>query len=1040
MATTQKFTTAKTGPVNEKPVAVLAVQRIDAVMGSIIQLDGRKSFDPERTRVSHSWRFVQLPIGSLLTDTSFRDIRPNSTAVSFIPDKTGIYIVELVVNDGELDSDPVTATISIQFSRVPCGENLVPDAHFLWSYISNFWQLVEDREKITTIWSSTIQVIGAELIKLWEADRNKSLATIQNRFQRRWQAFHSRTNLPYDIDQRIIVGRTDSGTGAATGAVGVTPGIGFTKVIRVLLGAIGGITETDFTNLEGNYGAQGRVIVVNGETYTISRVTNEATESLALVDEEVVPDGQVGVPWRVPHLLHVPTIDLENEGVRAGDVLVFEVTRNDTGVSAELRTQIVGSDQSRVGFEFTLGDLVDGSQNISRPLIQQLVRDLKIVPPEATDEVVAGAAEALIAYIPIAINLNTRPFSRYQITFRAKEILHNSVLPGDDDLISVPALQEQVKDAPLILRENLDYIIEGSNIQFVNGLFTPEDPAPPIFWAECAFYDNGQIIENNFGRLVELSQDDLTAKETRAPYLSAVKGLFYAFTNGPDVANIRLALQILLGLPFTEERGIILEIDPDFTLDSEGNVLGRILMEDVDERGGRTGFRRFYFYSPAVGLEDNLSTGEEYQIGDVLEQFVPISKGVLVQDYIKNPTWWKDALNGLEILKFFTFHVVIDSEIFDSNDVDFGIEFIRKIKPAYTNVLTTTLIKLVDDIDLEDDLAINIVAKFYDNTWGLEATSRVDDYNQQGAVLFNGGSHPFATRTISMLRDLETRKNGTVIEAYSATGWDTNAIRGRNTPADPPTVEGDILYIHQGQRGAGIDVPGLWEIDSVLDGNTLELLARAPGTDPETYVTTPLDADVFELGRNLTACILRRETNPVLRGNDLATSVANNEVTSAGAEFLLNGVGVGDHLIIESGANAGEYYVTELSTPPSTYISATQVALLDLDGSVATFTTTTGQAFRVIRPIMASKRIEGGRSIYTGSQVELEVPDPNLLTSFPFDVFTPGMVGQNVEVSNSDQSVNDGVFQITAYLNSSRVVINSSSTTSDSVSQAVINL
>jgi hypothetical protein len=72
--------------------------------------------------------------------------------------------------------------------------------------------------------------------------------------------------------------------------------------------------------------------------------------------------------------------------------------------------------------------------------------------------------------------------------------------------------------------------------------------------------------------------------------------------------------------------------------------------------------------------------------------------------------------------------------------------------------------------------------------------------------------------------------------------------------------------------------------------------------------------------------------------------------------------------------------------------------------------------------------------------MELEVPDPDLLTSFPFDIFTPGMVGLFVEVSNSDKPANNGRVQITSYINSGRVAINSLSTASDAVPQAVINM
>ena len=125
MATTptQKFTTTTTGSTNQRPIAVLATQKIDALLGSIIQLDGRQSYDPEKQRLTWKWSFVQVPIGSALSPTSFNSLRPGDTAVSFIPDKTGIYVVQLIVNDGELDSTPVTATVGIQLSRVPWREH-----------------------------------------------------------------------------------------------------------------------------------------------------------------------------------------------------------------------------------------------------------------------------------------------------------------------------------------------------------------------------------------------------------------------------------------------------------------------------------------------------------------------------------------------------------------------------------------------------------------------------------------------------------------------------------------------------------------------------------------------------------------------------------------------------------------------------------------------------------------------------------------------------------------------------------------------------
>jgi len=1126
--TSSKFTTHTTGPTNQKPVAVLANTKIDTLITSIIQLDGRQSFDPEGQPITYSWSFIQVPIGSTVESSGFRPIRPNSSAVSFIPDITGIYVVQLVVNDGELDSDPVTARINIQLSRVPCGENIVPDAHFLWSYISDFWELVEDREKITSIWSSTIQVLGTELIKLWGTDNNKSLDTIQNTFQRRWQEFSARTNLLGETDQRIIVGKNDSGTGGRTGNIGQTPGVGNTSVFFMPLGNPGDVTETDFTNLQGNYGANGRVISINGDLFTIDRVSNEdlplGTEedgvttaatnllssatldfvaagvqpsdvvrilegadantyrvvsvnsptelaleyvdssvpsftgsvsasfevvrpfSIVVVDQQELAEGQIGASWRIPNLLHVPGLNFENAGVRAGDIVVFEVMRRDTNISAEIQAQVIGVDRERIGFEFSLQDLSPtGGQDVELDLFTQLVRDLRLVPPDSSESRFFGAAQALLSYMPTSINLFSRPFTTFRLTFKAKEIIHNSIIPGDELLVSAPALQEQLIDPPVVLRENLDYIIgDTGNIELVGTLFNLQEPSPPAFWAECAIFDNGGVIEENFGRLVNLLRDNLSERETRAPYLSAVRGLFFAFTNGPTVANVRLGLQILLGLPFSEERGLILDIDESFGTDSAGSPLGRVLVEDVDDDDNRLGFRRTYLYPVVVGLEDNPITGQPYQVGEIIERFVPVSKGVEVQDYIKDPLWWQRALLGLEILKFFTFKVSIDSEVFDSNDVEFAFDFVRTIKPAYTRVISTAVINLVDDIEVEDEVAGKIVLKFYDNNWGLEATARTNDRNQQGGILFNLGSRSFETRSLSMLRDVVTFESGGRVRASSVTGWSTDDIRGRQ--AGPPVVEGDILVIHPGQQGAGLFTPGYYEIDTVIDGNTVELLQEAFATDPTTYDPGSLDTGLFDYGTELECTILRRETNPVVMGSDLSLSNANNIVTSAAALFLTNSVSPGDHMVVESGSNIGEYFIEALTpvsfgppfVPP--LISETQVRLVNLDGSVPSFTTESNQDFRVVNPLTQARTFAGAQSLYNGgsARMELAVEDP--VTGDPLDFFTPGMVGLYIGVANSDETVNDGTFLIMGYLNSGRVVLNSASTTSDAVAQSNISL
>ena len=1126
---THRFVTYTSGPVNQPPVADLAVTQIDALLGSIIQLDGRGSRDPEGQPLSYLWSFVQVPIGSEVEAAGFRNIRPNGAAVSFIPDKTGFYVVQLIVNDGELNSEPITASVNIQLSRVPVGESIVPDPQFLWNYISNFWQLVEDREIITAIWSSVIQMIGAELIKLWGNDYNKSLASIQGTFQRRWQRYVPQTDLSDVRDQRIIVGKNQDGTGGRSGRLGATPGVGTTSTFYVPYGT-DALDKADFTRLAGNYGAKGRVIAINGVGYTIDRVSNEnlvvvsgtdlsalastsyvtslsstfqtdgvevghhlviktgvdaGTYRVASVDSETqltvtyldgvtpvsftgflvasfdvaepfslvalkeaeIPDGLVGATWRIPNLLHTPALDLEDAGVRAGDILVFEATRADTRTSAELRAQVVAVDGNRLGFQFTLQDLEPGSSVLDHRLFRQLARDLRLVPQQATDVEAAAAGEAVLAFMPPGINISTRPFSVFRITFKVKKVIHNSVIKVPDEVISIPALQEQITEPPVVLRENLDYTVADGALTLTPGLFTLSDHTPDEFWAEAVFLDNSGAIERNFGRMVSLLQDDLTESRTRAPYLSAVKGLFFAYTNGPTVANIRLGLQILLGLPFTEVRGLILEIQPEFTTDSSGQSLGRVLIEDVDERDRRLGVRRVYYYPTIVGLETNPTTGALYVEGDTIEAFQPLSAGVEVVDYVKDPRWWERAVFGAEVLKYFLFKVVIDSDVFNSDDVIFAFDFLRRIKPAYTRVITAALLSLADDIEAEDALGGDLAVKMYDSPWGLEATLRLDDYNHQGVVLWPAGSLPLETRTLRMLTDIRTFKYydsvllKDVVRVYSATGWDANLLRGRDAAA-VPQMEGDILIIHKGQPGASLTENAFYEIAEIVSNNELRLLIAAPRVNPTTFgIGAPpaepdLDPDLFEYGEALSGSIVRRFTfGAVRKGSDLDTVAASSQA-SVNDGLLNDGVSPGHHLIIEGGANEGEYLIDGVnSTPP--YITDTTMVLRDLDGALATVTDVVGQTYWVMDPRQRRASIDGAKSVYTGSRIELEVLDPS--TAAEFHLFTPGMVGTIIEVSNSDDSSNDGKFLITEYLSPGKVALDSASTTSDTTAQATIH-
>jgi PKD repeat protein len=79
--------------------------------GALVALDGSASHDAENDPLTYVWSFAARPEGShaALSD-------PTAAAPSFTADIVGTFVVQLVVNDGTMDSKPDTVTITTSTS------------------------------------------------------------------------------------------------------------------------------------------------------------------------------------------------------------------------------------------------------------------------------------------------------------------------------------------------------------------------------------------------------------------------------------------------------------------------------------------------------------------------------------------------------------------------------------------------------------------------------------------------------------------------------------------------------------------------------------------------------------------------------------------------------------------------------------------------------------------------------------------------------------------------------------------------------------
>ena len=102
-----------TAPTNTLPVAD-AGPDIAGVVGEEISLDGSLSFDIDGDSLTFTWTLISQPAGSATLINS-----ATSEIANFVPDLAGQYVAQLIVNDGQDDSVPDTALVTIEVGNTP---------------------------------------------------------------------------------------------------------------------------------------------------------------------------------------------------------------------------------------------------------------------------------------------------------------------------------------------------------------------------------------------------------------------------------------------------------------------------------------------------------------------------------------------------------------------------------------------------------------------------------------------------------------------------------------------------------------------------------------------------------------------------------------------------------------------------------------------------------------------------------------------------------------------------------------------------------
>lgn len=223
---------------------------------------------------------------------------------------------------------------------------------------------------------------------------------------------------------------------------------------------------------------------------------------------------------------------------------------------------------------------------------------------------------------------------------------------------------------------------------------------------------NEKWIDNSFGRLVKFTEDDAIFN-----YKSFLEGVYFLYTNGPNIANIERGVNLAMGMPYARETEVILDIARD---EISGNWI--VLTSN-------------HSYEIPYSYRPDLSVGDTIRENDVLSTWVDI------KDYSTSGAWWYQIYLPQEVLgsgvdtyslgiasegsipdtmmntflKHHMFEVLITQPSSDETAYSTARNLVLRSKPEYTYPVFVWKASIGDeDINIVDDFTYRYLAELTD--------------------------------------------------------------------------------------------------------------------------------------------------------------------------------------------------------------------------------------------------------------------------------------------------------------------------------------